>query len=214
MADGRSAIVQLNGINFPTWKIQCRMALMKHGLWGIVNDTEAPPDQENEVAWRKYLDKRDRALATIVLAVEPSLLYLLGDPQDPVEVWEKLCDQFQKKTWANKLSLRRKLYGLKLRDSEPVQEHIKAMTEIFEELAVIGDPVEEEDRVVHILASFPESFGMLVTALEASPEVPQLEVVTERLLHEERKMKDKNIEKQAGQSGINSLGSSHDALFV
>ena len=65
------------------------------------------------------------------------------------------------------------------------------MTEIFDSLAVIGDAVNEEDRVVHLLASLPESFNMLVTALEANPEVPKMETVTERLLHEERKMKER-----------------------
>ncbi len=39
------------------------------------------------------------------------------------------------------------------------------MTELFE---VIGDPIKEEDRVAHLLASLPESFNMLVTTLEAS----------------------------------------------
>ena len=65
------------------------------------------------------------------------------------------------------------------------------MIEIFEALAVIGDPVSEEDHVVHLLASLPESFNMLVTALEANPEVPKMESVTERLLHKERRMKDR-----------------------
>ena len=51
--------------------------------------------------------------------------------------------------------------------------------EVFQELEIIGDPIEEEDRVVHILASLPESFDMLVTALEASVEVPSIEIVTE-----------------------------------
>ena len=61
------------------------------------------------------------------------------------------------------------------------------MTEIFDGLSVVGDPVLDEDRVVHLLASLPDSYNMLVTALEANAEVPQMEVVTERLLHEERK---------------------------
>ena len=51
-----------------------------------------------------------------------------------------------------------------MKDNEPAQQHIKAMIEIFDELAVIGDPVDEEDRVVHILASLPESFSMLVVS--------------------------------------------------
>ena len=90
---------------------------------------------------------------------------------------EKLSDQFQKKTWSNKLELRRKLYSLHLKEGESVQQHIKAMTEIFDGLSIIGDPVKEEDRVVHLLASLPESFNMLVTALEANTEVPKMDIV-------------------------------------
>lgn len=62
-----------------------------------------------------------------------------------------------------------------------MQEHVKVMIEIFDSLAAVGDPVKEEDRVVHLLASLPDSYGMLVTALEANAEVPKMEIVTERV---------------------------------
>ena len=154
MAESRTvAIVPLKGSNYPTWKVQCRMALVKDGLWSIVNGTEAIPDEGDADARAKFVTRRDRALALIVLSVEPSLLYLLGDPEDPVVVWKKLSDQFQKKTWANKLELRRRLYSLKLREGDSVQEHIRKMIEIFEELAVIGDPVTEEDLVCRLKKS-------------------------------------------------------------
>ena len=41
------AIVSLNGTNYayPTWKVQCQMALVCDGLWGIVNGTETTPDE-------------------------------------------------------------------------------------------------------------------------------------------------------------------------
>ncbi len=48
------------------------------------------------------------------------------------------------------------------------------MTEIFDRLSVIGDPVEEEDR----------DFNMSVTSLEANPNAPTMDVVTERLLQD------------------------------
>ena len=121
-------------------------------------------------AYRKYLSRKDRALATIVLSVDPSLLYIIGDSVDSIIVWEKLADQFQK-TWANKLMLRRSLFSFKLREGTPVQSHIKTMAEIFEELCIIGDIIEE-DRVIYLLASLPDSFNMLVTALEADADVP------------------------------------------
>ena len=192
MAESKtSAIVLLNGANYPTWKVQNLMTLVRDGLWGIVSGTETAPAEGGDRR-SKFLARRDRALATIVLAVEPSLLHLIGDPQDPVAVWKKLQNQFQKKTWANKLALRRRLHSLQLKDGESVQDHIKAMTELFNELAIVGDAIEEKDRVVYLLASLPDSFNTLVTALEASEDVPKMEVVTERPLHAERKQKEKS----------------------
>ena len=123
----------------------------------IVSKTEESPSADEPDVLAKFVARKDRALATIVLSVDPSLLYLIGDPQDPAIVWEKLANQFQKKTWANKLALRRKLYSLRLRDGDSIQKHIKDMTETFNELAAIDDPITEEDRVVYLLASLPES---------------------------------------------------------
>ena len=192
MADSRTVtVVPLNGTNYPTWKIQCRMALMIEGLWRIVTGQEtAPTGSETEQA--KFAARRDRALATVVLSVDTSLLYLLGDPEDPVVVWKKLADQFEKKTWATRLDLRCKLHSLRLNDGDSVQEHIKIMTELFDTLSVAEETVSEEDRVVYLLASLPESYSMLVTSFEANVDVPKLEVVTERILHQERKLKDRS----------------------
>ena len=48
--------------------------------------------------------------------------------------------------------------------------------------------------MVHLLASLPDSFDMLVTAMEAnSDNVPAMENVTERLLREEQKLKEKGV---------------------
>ena len=110
----KTNIVALKETNYHTWKIQCKMALMKDGLWNIVNGIDEIPEAND--AKQKYIVERDRALAIIVLSIRPSLLYLIGDPQDPAVVWRKLSEQFQKKTWANKLALRRN--STELRHSE------------------------------------------------------------------------------------------------
>ena len=72
-----------------------------------------------------------------------------------------------------------------------MQKHVEMLTEVFDELSINGDPLDEENQVVQLLASLPESYDMLVTALEASPRVPKLEIVTERLLHEETKQRNR-----------------------
>ena len=104
----------LNGSNYATWKVQCKMALIKEGLWNIVNRTELISNDATREQKEKFSLRRDKALATIVLSVEPKWLYILGsDPTDPTEVWHKLADQFQRKSWTNKLSLRRKRIGFR-----------------------------------------------------------------------------------------------------
>ena len=118
MAEAKmSTVVPLNGTNYSTWKVQCKMALVKEGLWNIVEKEVAPTDNTTQ-EHANFMIRYNRALATIVLTVDPALLYLLGEPESPVTVWEKLASQFQKKTWANKLTLRKKLYSLRLKEGD------------------------------------------------------------------------------------------------
>ena len=95
MAESKTVtVVPLKGSNYPTWKIQCRMALTKDGLWNIVNGTETAPGQSQAERYAKFMSRMDCALATIVLSVEPALLCILGEPEDPIIVRKKLSDQF------------------------------------------------------------------------------------------------------------------------
>ena len=137
MADAKAvSIIPLNGTNYPTWKVQCRMALIREGLWGIVAGTEECPDPTNADKYTKYMARKDRALATIVLAVDRPCSISL----ETLRI-RRLSGQFQKKTWANKLSLRKKLFTMKLSDSGSMREYIKNMTEALDELAVIAEPI-------------------------------------------------------------------------
>ena len=190
MAESKTvAVVPLNSSNYSTWKIQCKMALVKDGLWGFVSGSKMAP-MEGADQQAKFATRKDKALATIVLVVEPSLLYLIGaDPTDPVVVWKALADHFQRNTWANKLELKRKLFSMRLAEGGSMQDHIKSLMEVCNQLVAVGKPVNEEDHVEYLLASLPECYSVLVTALEANSDVPALAVVTERLLHEETKMK-------------------------
>ena len=53
-------------------------------------------------------------------------------------------------------------------------------------------PLLDEEKVVYLLAGLPESYDVLVTSLESgSDTVPALETVTEHLLREEQKLKDR-----------------------
>ena len=141
MAKVRSAVVPLKGDNYATWKVQCHMALIKDGYLNIVSKTETV--STNAEARQKFMTRRGKALALIGLTLDPSLLYLIGNEDDPCKVWETLEGQFQRKTWANKLQLRKKLITLKLKEGGSVNDHIKEMTQTFESLSIMDAPVSE-----------------------------------------------------------------------
>ena len=192
--DRSSTIVPLSDGNYATWKIQMKMYLVRDGLFKIVDGSETAPVargtvQPSEADISKFINRQDKALANIVLNIDPKLLYLIPDPIDPALVWRQLQDTFQKKTWANKLRLKRKLYNMRLQEDDDLQLHLKNFIELFDALSVIGENIEDEDRVINLLASLPESYSTIVTALEALENVPTWQVVTERLLHHEEKHK-------------------------
>ena len=62
MAEGRNtvAIVPLSGKNYGTWKVQAKMALLKEGLWGIVQGTEVAPGGGNAAALAKFIGVETR----------------------------------------------------------------------------------------------------------------------------------------------------------
>ena len=104
-------------------------------------------EPELEESKEAFFVRRDKALSIVVLSVHPSLLYLLGEPADPTVVWEELAAQFQRKSWANELSLERRLVRLKQPRDRPLKEHIKEMTELLDEMSLVIEPLTPDRRV-------------------------------------------------------------------
>ena len=75
------------------------------------------------------------------------------------------------------------------------------MVETFNDLSIVGDVITAKDRVVYLLASLPDLFSTLVTALEANPTVPEMVEVIENLMYEERKLKERDLPIESKNAG-------------
>ena len=68
---------------------------MKLDRWELINGTEVGPDPDREAdKYVNFTTRRDRELATIVLAVDVCLLYFIGNLVDATVVCTKLSGQF------------------------------------------------------------------------------------------------------------------------
>ena len=86
-----------------------------------------------------------------------------------------------------------RLYSKRLTDKESIDEHIRDMTEIFNELPLMTvTHFNEEEQVIHPLASLLKAFSMVVTALEKKTTMSAMETVTKWLCHEECQMSNRS----------------------
>ena len=88
------------------------------------------------------------------------------------------------------MGLKRKLSALRLTSGGDLENHLKQMTEVMDELVAVDSPVSAEDRVVNLLMSLPPEYEVLVSILGSREDLPNYETVVAALLNEERKMKE------------------------
>ena len=176
-------IDKFGGEDFHNWKFKMQMVLVAKDLWDIVDGTEVQPKEEPKATeWRK----RDRrALADICLSLKDNQLPLVRSASSSQEAWRKLCETYETKNLANKLFLRRKFFTMQKAEEDSMLEHVNKVKTLAEKLEAIGAGVSEDDVVMTLLMSLPETYGNLITALESRADNLTLEFVTARLLHEE-----------------------------
>ena len=79
---------------------------------------------------------------------------------------------------------------MEMKEGTTIENHLKEIKELSDQLSAIDAPITEEDQVVTLLGSLPKSFSTLATAFEARvDEGLSLKYVQQALVNEERKMR-------------------------
>ncbi|XP_062538902.1 uncharacterized protein LOC134207192 [Armigeres subalbatus] len=118
---------------------------------------------ERTEAW---IDKNERAAATIGYLVESSQLQLIKNTSSARELWDILHDYHVKQTSAGRVVLLKRMSRLELEENGNVEEHLIAMDAMYDKLAEVGCDMADELKGAFILASLPESYEGLVKVME------------------------------------------------
>ena len=183
------SVDRLDSTNWMTWKFQVRHLLLAKGLWGYVDGSEVLAEDANEQTHAEFRKNSQRAFSTIALAISTQQLCLITSYENPKDAWDALRKHFERDTLANKLFLKKRYFRAEMKEGTSVEVHLKEMKEITDRLASIGAPISEEDQVVTLLGSLPQSYATLVTALEArADDNLKLAQVQQALINEEMKI--------------------------
>ena len=147
-------IEELDSSNWITRKFQMKHLLHGKGLRKVVNGTETIPDENDVEQFEKYALKVERALATIVLGISTSKLYLITTCTAPDKARKALTAHFERDSLSNKQFLKKQYFRKKMIKGTSAEDYLKQMRELTDKLAAIGAPIEE-DQVVTLLESWP-----------------------------------------------------------
>ena len=87
--------------------------------------------------------------------------------RDPREMWNTLCQFFERITVSNKVYTLMQLYGLHMKKGTHISEHLSKIDKLSDQLEAIGERVSEVHKVAVLLQSVQETYPTLVTALLA-----------------------------------------------
>lgn len=130
MTEALRYINQLTGDNYPVWVVRIKVLHVSKGLWHLTN----PTVDENEIYDRQ---KSAQALALINPALKEERMVHIEECQTAPKGWRKLKSVYAEPSTENRERLYKKLFTLRLKDSEIgrqiykiLQEHVLSCAEL------------------------------------------------------------------------------------
>lgn len=189
-----------DGTNFNNWKFRMEILLDEMDLLELTREpyTDRPEiktegtrtdAQNSEFEKLKRLDRKCKS--QIVQKIADSHLEYAKDKLTAAELWQSLCNTFERKGMASQLFIRKSLLTMKFNvNNDTLANHFLKFDRLIRELRSTGATLEETDVVCHLLLSMPQEYNTVVTALETlSPDKLIIGFVKNRLLDEETKRK-------------------------
>jgi len=94
-------IDNLNESNWPTWKFPMKHLLIAKEVWKHVDvDGSMQPPGQDVAALARHVKTQQKAMATLVTRISPSLIYLVTLCTTPMEVWDTLKAEIERNTLA------------------------------------------------------------------------------------------------------------------
>nr|GEV99348.1 retrovirus-related Pol polyprotein from transposon TNT 1-94 [Tanacetum cinerariifolium] len=142
--------------DFGLWRIKMRALLIQHGCEAALE--VLPVDMEAQT--KAELNKK--AHSAVILCLGNKVLREVTGETTAVGVWSKIETLYIKKSLANKLYLKKKLYTFYMPAGRKISEHIDEFNKIVLDLENIEVKFEDEDLALLLLTCLPASYEHFV----------------------------------------------------
>lgn len=206
-SSGSYRMEMLKASNWMPWKRRMLAVLRDLGLEKyIAKDASMPesatpnaPTTEEIEAQRRWREGDAKARTRIELAIGDSEMIHISGAMTAREMWDQLTMVKESKGKLGMLATRRALYRASAEEGFDMVEHISKLRKLQEELHLMDNLVSDEDFLMILVTSLPESWDTYTSSFLGSsgnkPTLKSHELVA-MLLEEDRRRRGK-----AGESG-------------
>ena len=176
--------------DYKVWAAYQRAQLKKEKLWAaVVTDRPASlsDDKKSDPVVDAWDAMNEAALATIQMSVKPVHLSTVTSVDMAKEAWDALKVMYEARDNAQLLRLMDKLSCLKKSGDENIIKFASRAKMLRDQLAMLGNPVDDNTLALRVLAGLPAEYGMLRTVLENKDTKLVMSDVTAKLLQVEQR---------------------------
>jgi hypothetical protein len=161
----KAQIELLNDTNWETWSFIMEQYLTVNDLWDIVSGMETEPTDTKEKA--EFLRKQRSTRARIAIHVTTAQLSTVRLKKDPKKVWDELQQLNRPAGFGTCMVLRCELFAMKKDPGISMSTWITLVHDVARQIKELNGDVLDEDLVVILTSSLPDSYRPLVVQLDA-----------------------------------------------
>ena len=190
---------KMNGSNYRTWVFNMRLYLESLDLFDHVTGTAAAPGEDaSDETRRNFNLGTKKAWTHICLAIEPEQQLHVRETKTAKEAWDALKKQFARESLLQKVRLRQQYHSCRFHSGDNMLEHISKLRSLHDQLKEMGVEIDDKELAMTLLASLPEDYKPLITALDAVGEgTLSYEKVKNMLLNQVDRSKDSRSSEDA-----------------
>ena len=151
MANPKIDLEKFNGKNdFNMWKVKMEALLVTQGLGDAIQpvtkkegkefSTSKTPEQVTEI------DRKARG--TIILSLADSVIREVAKEPTVADLWAKLESIYMKKSLANRLYIKKRMFTLKMMEGTPLDDHLDEFNKVCDTLETIDAALDDEDKAL------------------------------------------------------------------
>lgn len=159
--------------NFSPWKKRMTLILEVNDLLDFAKTTITPPTNATPLAEHNKEDAK--AMMLILDVVRDHIIPYLSRKKIAREMWEALMKPYQSDNHNKKMALRDKLRATKMSRTDTVATYLTKITQVRDELATIGEIVDNQKLERTTLNGFTKPWEAFVNGIVARDNLPKWE---------------------------------------